>query len=134
MGAGRGRSYRRPPLGANRGVRLRSRARGDSGGGPLHCHAPRAKGSEPLCLGAGDRLETASLQQGGAKVEGFAPQTHLPPDGAEVSYQFLDEGIVSMLEALNHAMGALHDIVVPFGRVLFHPASCLYLPFLFFVS
>ena len=40
----------------------------------------------------------------------------------------LDVGIVSVLEALNHAMGALRDVIVPFGRVLFCPAFCLYLP------
>ena len=45
-----------------------------------------------------------------------------------------DVGITSLLEALNHATGALRNVVVPFDRVLFHPASCLYLPFLFFVS
>ena len=40
----------------------------------------------------------------------------------------LDVGIMSVLEALDHAMGALRDIVVPFGRVLVGPASCLFLP------
>ena len=29
----------------------------------------------------------------------------------------LDVGIVSVLEALNHATGALCDVVIPFGRV-----------------
>ena len=40
----------------------------------------------------------------------------------------LDVGIASVLEALDHAIGALHDVVVPSGRVLFGPASCAYLP------
>ena len=40
----------------------------------------------------------------------------------------LDVGIVSVLEALNHATGALRDVVVPSGQVLFGPASCPYLP------
>ena len=34
----------------------------------------------------------------------------------------LDVGIASMVEALNHATGALRDVVVPSGRVLFGPA------------
>ena len=29
----------------------------------------------------------------------------------------LDVGITSVLEALNHATGALCDVVIPFGRV-----------------
>jgi len=49
-----------------------------------------------------------------------------------MEWESLDVGIVSVLEALNHAMGALRDVVVPSGRVLFHPASCLYLPFSIF--
>ena len=36
-----------------------------------------------------------------------------------------DVGITSMLEALNHAMGALCDVVIPSGRVLLGPASLL---------
>ena len=40
----------------------------------------------------------------------------------------LDVGIVFVLEALDHAMGALHDIVVPSGWVLLGPASCPFLP------
>ena len=43
-----------------------------------------------------------------------------------MEWESLDVGIVSMLEALNHALGALRDIVVPSGRVLFGPASCAY--------
>ena len=39
----------------------------------------------------------------------------------------LDVGITSMLEALDHAMGALRDIVVPSGQVLLDPASCAFL-------
>ena len=52
-GAGGGGPYHRPTLGVNRGGRLCRHARGASGGGRLRCRAPRAKGSEPLCLGAG---------------------------------------------------------------------------------
>ena len=40
----------------------------------------------------------------------------------------LDIGIASMLEALNHAMGTLCDIVVPSGQVLLGTASCPFLP------
>ena len=40
----------------------------------------------------------------------------------------LDAGIVSVLEALGHATGALRDVIVPSGRVLLGPASCPYLP------
>jgi len=29
----------------------------------------------------------------------------------------LDEGIAAMLEALNHARGALREVVIPTGRV-----------------
>ena len=54
-------------------------------------------------------------------------------DAAEsMEQESLDVGIASMLKALNHALGALHDVVVPSGRVLFHPTSCLYLPFSIF--
>ena len=40
-------------------------------------------------------------------------------DGATESMEreSLDVGIVSMLEALDHARGALHDIIVPSDRV-----------------
>ena len=40
----------------------------------------------------------------------------------------LDVGIMSVLEALDHTLGALHDVVVPSGRVLLGPTSCPYLP------
>ena len=40
----------------------------------------------------------------------------------------LDVGITSVLEALDHATGALRDVVVPSGRVLLDPASCPFLP------
>ena len=36
----------------------------------------------------------------------------------------LDVGIVSVLEALDHAMGALRDVVVRSGQVLLGPTSC----------
>ena len=50
-------------------------------------------------------------------------------DAAEImEWESLDVGITSMLEALDHAVGALHDVVVPSGRVLLGPASCPYLP------
>ena len=44
----------------------------------------------------------------------------------------LDIGITSMLEALNHAMGTLCNVVIPSSWVLLHPASCLYLRFSIF--
>ena len=40
----------------------------------------------------------------------------------------LDVGIISVLEALHHAMRALRDVVVPSGQVLLGPASCPFLP------
>ena len=40
----------------------------------------------------------------------------------------LDVGIASKHEALDHAMGALRDVVVPSGRVFLDPASCPFLP------
>ena len=40
----------------------------------------------------------------------------------------LDVGIASMLEALDHTMGALCNIVVPSVQVLLGPTSCPYLP------
>ena len=40
----------------------------------------------------------------------------------------LDVGITSVLEALNHATGALRDVVVPSGRVLFGPTFGPYPP------
>ena len=50
-------------------------------------------------------------------------------DAAEsMERESLDVGITSVLEALDHAMGALRDVVVPSGRVLLGPASCPFLP------
>ena len=51
-------------------------------------------------------------------------------DDAMVSMEWesLDVGIASMLEALDHATGALCNIVVPSRRVLLGPASCPFLP------
>ena len=40
----------------------------------------------------------------------------------------LDEGIASVLEALDHAMRALRDVVIPSGWVFLDPASCSFLP------
>ena len=40
----------------------------------------------------------------------------------------LDIGITSVLEALDHATGALRDVVVPSCWVLLGPASCPFLP------
>ena len=40
----------------------------------------------------------------------------------------LDVGITFVLEALDHATGALRDIVVASGWVWFGPASCPFLP------
>jgi len=40
----------------------------------------------------------------------------------------LDIGIASVLVALDHATGALRDVVVPSGQVLLGPASCAFLP------
>ena len=40
----------------------------------------------------------------------------------------LDVGIASVLEALDHATGALCDVVIPSNQVLLGPASCPFLP------
>ena len=40
----------------------------------------------------------------------------------------LNVGIASMLEALDHATGALHDVVVPSDQVMLGPASFPFLP------
>ena len=40
----------------------------------------------------------------------------------------LDVGIAYVLEALDHATGALRNVVVPSSRVLLDPASCSFLP------
>ena len=45
-----------------------------------------------------------------------------------MEWESLDVGIASVLEALDHATGALRDIVVPSDQVLFGPASCPFLP------
>ena len=45
-----------------------------------------------------------------------------------IERESLDVGIESLLKALDHAMGALHDIVVPSGQVWFGPVSCPFLP------
>ena len=44
----------------------------------------------------------------------------------------LDVVIMSVLKALDHAMGTLHDVVVPSGWVLLDPASCPFLPLITF--
>ena len=50
-------------------------------------------------------------------------------DAAEsMEQESLNVGIMFMLEALNHATGALHDVIVPSGWVLFGPTFCPYLP------
>ena len=45
-----------------------------------------------------------------------------------MEWESLDVGIASMLEALDNALGALRDVVVPSGWVLLGPASCPFLP------
>ena len=48
-------------------------------------------------------------------------------DAVEImEHESLDVGITSVLEALNHATGALRDIIIPSGRVLFGTAFCPY--------
>ena len=50
-------------------------------------------------------------------------------DAAEsMELESLDVGITSVLKALDHAMGALCDVVVPSGRVLLGSTSCPFLP------
>ena len=51
-----------------------------------------------------------------------------------MEWESLDVGITSVLEALDHAMGTLRDIVVPSGWVLFGPVSCPFLSLILFVS
>ena len=49
-------------------------------------------------------------------------------DAAEsMERESLDVGITSVLKALDHTMGALHDIVVPSGWVFLGP-TCPFLP------
>ena len=45
----------------------------------------------------------------------------------------LDVGIASMLEALDHAIGALRDVVVPSDRVLLGPVSCPFSSYIYFL-
>ena len=46
------------------------------------------RGASPSAQESG-WLKTASFRRGRAKVRGFAPQMHLPPDDVELSCQFL---------------------------------------------
>ena len=52
----------------------------------------------------------------------------LDEDTESMERESLDVGIMSVLEALDHAIGALHDIVVSSGQVWFGPTSCPFLP------
>ena len=52
----------------------------------------------------------------------------LDDDAESMEWESLDVGIVSVLEALDHARGALRDVVIPFDRVL---AWSCFLPFSF---
>jgi len=45
-----------------------------------------------------------------------------------MEWESLDIGVAFMLEALDHAMNALRDVVVPSGGVLHGPASCPFFP------
>ena len=45
-----------------------------------------------------------------------------------IKRESLDVGIMSMLEALDHAADALRDVVVPSNQVCFGSASCPFLP------
>ena len=47
----------------------------------------------------------------------------MPPKSME--RESLDIGTTFVLEALDHAIGALCDVVIPSGRVLLGPASLL---------
>ena len=50
-------------------------------------------------------------------------------DAAEsMEWESLDVGIASVLEALDHATGALRDVVVPSDQVFLGPTSCPFLP------
>ena len=56
-------------------------------------------------------------------------------DAAEsMERESLNVGIMSVLEALDHSMGTLSDIVVPSSWVLLDPASCHFLPLYTFLS
>ena len=55
-------------------------------------------------------------------------------DAAEsMERESLNVGIISVLEALNHATGALRDVIVPSGRVFLHPASLPLSSFFYFL-
>ena len=45
-----------------------------------------------------------------------------------IERESLDVGITSVLKALDHAMGALCNVIVPSGQILFGPATYAYLP------
>jgi len=51
-----------------------------------------------------------------------------------IERESLNVGIVSMLEALDHVVGLLHDIIVPSGRVLLGPILALIFLYILFVS
>ena len=77
---------------------------------------------------------SGSLTRGEPLLQWMNPQdpvsTLFALDAAAESMEWesLDVRIASVLEALDHAMGALRDIVVPSGQVLFGPTSCPFLP------
>ena len=52
----------------------------------------------------------------------------LDDDADSMERESLDVGIASVLEALDHAMSALSDVVIPSDRVLLDPTSCTFLP------
>ena len=45
----------------------------------------------------------------------------------------LDVGIASVLEALDHIVGALRNVVVPSGQILLGPASCPFSSYIYFL-
>ena len=50
-------------------------------------------------------------------------------DAAEsMEQESLDVGIASVLEALDHAVSVLRDVIVPSSQVLFGTISCSFLP------
>ena len=96
------------------------------------------EGSVVLVVGGESSLALTSVGSGAAMWSEPLLQWMDPQDPASMLFtlddtvesmerESLDVGIVSMLKALDYAMGALRDVVAPSGRVLLGPAFCPFL-------
>ena len=92
-----------------------------------------------VALGAGEKSSLTLTLVGNVLLVQGMPQLWWtdPQDPASMLFtlddavesmerESLDVGMASMLEALDNTTGALHDVVVPSGRVLFGPTFCPY--------